>query len=452
MDDVNKHMLLLLLPLALAPFVAAIGEEEIAAPLFDDYFLDKALRVDIYHVGTSDSERVIIDELKEEKIYPGPRRNLIDAADLGTYRCELRDAETERLIFSRGYCCLFNEWRTIEEARRGTWRALEHVLILPYPRKPVVLTIRSRSPKGTWSVVLEQRLNLEERFISRNNTPAGTKIKPLMINGGPSQKVDLLILGDGYTRKQIGEFNSDAQSLFKSLFKVQPFKERRHDFNVWSVQCPSPESGVDEPRAGIFKKTALDVTFNFFDLERYSLTAAIHDLYDVASLAPHDAIILIFNSPRMGGGGIYNLYAVCSADSPVGNQVLVHELGHALAGLGDEYFSADVTYIDYHPDGVEPWERNLTALLDPRAIKWGHLITKGTPIPTPKDAGRYRKSVGCFEGAGYRAEGLYRPCLDCVMFSLRTSKFCPVCMEAMEERIDFFSDEPRKDDSRKSFR
>lgn len=429
--------LILLLP----PCSAAASGKPDDPVRFDDHFLDKALRVDVLHVGSHDFERVCITVLKEEKHYSGPRERLAEAPDLGIYRFELRDPESGRIIFRRGYCGLFNEWRTTAEARAGVWRALEHTLVAPYPKHPVVLSIAKRvdHPEATtWEEVLRQDISMEERFISKDNSFPDARCKPLMVNGNPADKVDLLILGDGYSTKEGGKFDQDAKKVFKSVFSVEPYKKRRRDFNVWTVRTPSPASGVDQPRKGEFVPTALGVTFNFFDLARYSLTYELHTMHDAAAHAPHDVILLIFNEERMGGGGIYNLYAVCSADSAVATQVLIHELGHALAGLGDEYYTAEVSYIDYYPDGVEPWEPNITAMLDPRQIKWQHLITKGAPIPTPK-LPKFRETVGCFEGAGYRAKGLYRPCLDCVMFSLNTSEHCPVCYEAVERAIDFYT-------------
>jgi hypothetical protein len=397
-------------------------------------------------MGTAGSERVCIDELKEEAVYAGPRSGLVGPIDRGAYLCELHDQTTDRLIFAKEYSGLFNEWRTTAEARQGVWRAIEHSLVLPYPRAPVLLKISRRAGGGEWEELLKQVLSMDKRFISRDNPFSELKCKSVMRNGDPENKVDLLFLGDGYTAKEMGEFDKDVARTVKNLFNEEPYKKRRSDFNVWSIRIPSADSGVDQPRAAdrsgeeedAFKSTALGVSFNFFDLPRYALTGEIHTLYDAAAGAPHDVIVLIFNSDRMGGGGIFNLYAVGSAGSGYSQRVLIHELGHALGGLADEYYTSDVSYIEFYPDGIEPCEPNITALLDPDNVKWKHLITRGTPIPTPSES-KYRDAVGCFEGAGYRAEGLYRPCLDCAMFSLNTSRYCPVCLEAMEQAIDFYT-------------
>jgi hypothetical protein len=437
-------LLTLVLPGIFAPPLAGPGSEDPVT--YGDYFLDKALRLDIHHVGTSDKELICIDELKEEAVYAGPRTHLTESLNLGSYRCELRDAASSRLIFVMEYSGLFNEWRTIEEARQGAWRAIEHSLVLPYPRAPVIVAISRRIAQGGWDELLKQTLSMEKRFIRRDNPFQGLKCKPIMVNGEPAEKVDLLFLGDGYTSKEMGRFDKDVKTAFKNVFDEEPYKKRRKDFNVWSIQCPSADSGVDQPRhidrsereGDAFKRTALDVSFNFFDLPRYALTDEIHTLYDVAAHAPHDIIVVLFNAKRMGGGGIFNLYAVSSAGSDLATKVLIHELGHGLGGLADEYYTSDVSYIEFYPSGTEPCEPNITALLDPEKVKWQHLIRKGTPVPTPRDA-KYRSVVGCFEGAGYKEKGLYRPCLDCAMFSLNTCRYCPVCLEAMERAIDFYA-------------
>ena len=139
---------------------------------------------------------------------------------------------------------------------------------------------------------------------------------------------------------------------------------------------------------------------------------------------------------NMGGGGIFRLFATCISDNEHDGYVFVHEFGHNFAGLADEYFSSQVSYNDIYPAGIEPWEPNITALLDPDAIKWGDLIKGGTPVPTPDDS-LHTDITGVFEGAGYSAKGLYRSAHDCIMKSKALNGFCPACSEAIERMIDF---------------
>jgi hypothetical protein len=156
--------------------------------------------------------------------------------------------------------------------------------------------------------------------------------------------------------------------------------------------------------------------------------------------------------------------------------VYVHEFGHSFAGLGDEYYSSSTAYNDFYVAGVEPWEPNITALTDPRRLKWRSMVDEHTPLPTPWEKAQYDSIetlrarldrlapdyyekreplyraainilktsknagvVGAFEGAGYASRGLYRPSVDCRMFSLSLVDFDPVCARAINRMIDFYA-------------
>ncbi len=195
-------------------------------------------------------------------------------------------------------------------------------------------------------------------------------------------------------------------------------------------------------------------------MKRYILTTDERAWRNAAASVPSDFVVILVNNQEYGGGGIFNLYAAVAADSSYSSHLLVHEFGHLFAGLGDEYFTSTVAYLDLMAPGVEPWEPNITALLDPARLKWGHLVQEETPLPTPWDKQGhelrsrdneknsvaapkvlqmepYAGVVGAFEGASYTSMGLYRPALTCVMFSRNEPEFCPVCREAIERMIDF---------------
>ena len=244
----------------------------------------------------------------------------------------------------------------------------------------------------------------------------------------------------------------------------------------------SKDSGIDEPRKNIWKDTALGASYNSLDSPRYILSLQNKRIRDTASNVPYDQIYILINSNRYGGGGIYNWFSTCITGSEKESQawwpiyVFVHEFGHAFGGLGDEYYSTGVAGSEFYLPGVEPWEPNITALVDTSKIKWGNFIEKGTPIPTPwakvkydsltnligkldpdsadyntkyenlyndmtllLKSDTYANKVGCFEGAGYAAIGLYRPAVDCRMFSKSLTNFCPVCKATIEKVIDFYS-------------
>ncbi len=304
----------------------------------------------------------------------------------------------------------------------------------------------------------------------------------LITNGDVHSKVDIAILGDGYTKDEMPKFLSDARHFTSVLFSTEPFKHRKKDFNVRAVEVESRESGIDRPDQNIWTDHALGTSYNSFGSARYVLTGANGAVRDNAASAPYDFLFILVNCNRYGGGGIFQLYAVCFATGETpstawqADYVFVHEFGHCFAGLGDEYYSSSVAYNDFYQKGIEPWEPNIAADISRRGLKWGDLVQPGTAVPTPwkkaaydsmeaergklkRDAPGYAEHrqaildsehailndtaaagvVGAFEGAGYSSAGLYRPSLDCRMFSLSLTDFDPVCARAISRMIDFYT-------------
>jgi hypothetical protein len=200
--------------------------------------------------------------------------------------------------------------------------------------------------------------------------------------------------------------------------------------------APSIDTGTDIPRDNVWKNTIVNSSFYTFDSERYLMTTDIKTLRDIASSVPYDQIVILVNTDKYGGGAIYNYYSLTAANNPSSANVFVHEFGHGLAGLADEYGN-DPTYIDYYPSGVEPWEPNITTLVD-FENKWKDLISENTPIPTP-DTEDYRNVIGVFEGAGYVPNGVYRSTYDSIMRSLSEKGFNIVSQRAMEKIINFYA-------------
>jgi hypothetical protein len=266
------------------------------------------------------------------------------------------------------------------------------------------------------------------------------------------------------------------------LFSTSPFRERRADFNVWGL-CPAAEqSGISRPSTGVHRRSPIGATYDAFGSERYVLTFDNRSFRDVASFAPYEFVEILVNGATYGGGGIFGLYSTVAADSLWAPYIFVHEFGHHFAGLADEYYTSDVAY-EASGARVEPWEPNVTALLDPAAIKWGDLVAKGTPVPTPwpkeefeqrsrefqtrrrqiRAAGRPESEmdalfkeeqvaetallgatplagkVGAFEGAMYEPRGYYRPQADCIMFTRDAVPFCAVCQRAIIRVIDLYT-------------
>jgi hypothetical protein len=305
----------------------------------------------------------------------------------------------------------------------------------------------------------------------------------LFEHGPPQEKVDIVILGDGYAAAELPAFHADARRLTEALFSYEPYKSRRQDFNVRAIDLAVMESGVTRPHAGKYRRTILGTQYSIFDSERYVLTYDNRTLRDVLSAAPYEAVVILVNEKQYGGGGIYNAMATAAVGSEFADYLLVHEFGHHFAGLGDEYYTSPVAYETGAEDLVEPWEPNVTALHDPTNLKWRDLVTPGTSIPTSWGKAEFEEharamqerrqrliagqapeeefdalfreqrevelemlgavpnagQVGAFEGAAYEPRGLYRPEIDCIMFSRNMTRFCRVCQRAIERVIELYA-------------
>lgn len=454
-----------------------------SAQSYDTYFTGSTLRVDYYHTGTKGEERISYDAAYEEGPWPGSRKNLFDLLNRGEYMVRVYDVASAQMIFSRGYSTMFREWQTTSEALKDAYRTFHETVRMPMPKGKAQVTISLRDRNMVFHEIFSTVIDPASPVaVNRERKAFSFTKEKLVDNGSPETAVDLVILGDGYAKADLKKFRADARHFTEVLFSTSPFEEAKKSFNVWVVDVESPESGIDIPDKNVWKNTVLGTMYNTFGSARYILTEHNKTLRDVAGVVPYDAIAILCNDSRYGGGGIYNQYITCFAqtDKPglewQMDYVFVHELGHSFAGLGDEYYSSDVSYVDFYEKGVEPWEPNVTALNDPANLKWKKLVPPGTPVPTPwqkttfdslevergkldrlasdyyeKREPLYRAAqnilkndpsggkAGAFEGAGYASRGLYRPAIDCRMFSLSLVPFDPVCADAISQMIVYYT-------------
>ncbi len=446
---------------------------------FDEEFTGRVMRLDFFHTGHASMELFALDRVLVEGVWPGSRTRLVDDTDLGKYRVGVLDAASGRELYSRGFASIFGEWETTGPARDGEVRTLPEAVRFPEPRRPVTVRVEKRDAAGAFAEVWRVDVDPASRHVARDFAIEGD-VREHGPVGDVATRVDLLFLGDGYTAAERAAFHADVDRLAAALFAVEPFRSRRDDFGVRSVFVAAAESGISNPRAGVFRDAPLGTSYNSLDSDRYVLTLDDRAWRDAAAAAPYDHVIVLTNTRKYGGGGIFNLYSTAAADSAFADYLVVHEFGHHFAGLGDEYFTSQVAYEEFSPPEVEPWEPNVTALLDPAALKWRDLVTPGTPLPTPWGLEEYERTsielqerraalrrsgapegelealfareretmtallgahagkVGAFEGAMYQARGLYRPAADCIMFTRDPVGFCPVCARAIERVIDLY--------------
>lgn len=445
-----------------------------AADTYHSYFTDATMRLDYYHTGTSKEEYFSLDQVYQEGIWPGSKKILIDSLDLGDYLVKIKDITSNQLVYSHGYCTIFAEWQTTQEALDGVYRTMHETVRFPYPLNPVevVIAVRDRK-KRQYSDRFSTIVDPNSRFINKEKKKYPFQTDALVHHGDPCLKADVAILADGFTKGEMKRFRQFAKKYTKLLFDKPPFNANRDKFNIWLVEAISQDSGIDDPRENHWRQNILATSYNALDLPRYALSFDNKEIRNIASLVPYDYIYILTNSSRYGGGGIYNWQATCYTgvenDNPPwwSDYVFIHEFGHLFAGLGDEYYSSNVAYQEFYPKNTEPWEPNLTALLNPDSLKWKNLVAADTPVPTPwskaeydslvqvinkvtdknekeglrtnlqklLDSGLQPAPVGCYEGAGYSSTDIYRPSLNCIMFSKSLVDFCPVCQRAIERII-----------------
>ena len=402
---------------------------------FNDHFFNKTLRVDYYHAGDHQSEEYFLDEVKIEPFWGGSLVNLIDTMHYGHYLFEVFDVSTDSLLYSRGYSTLFAEWQTTAEAKNMK-KSFSETIVCPLPRHDAYIIFYSRNEKGEFEEQFRYTYRKDNYFITTERDLEYPAFESL-ISGRPEKCVDIVILPDGYTQSDMGKFISDCNKFSDVLFKFDPFAEHRDKFNIRGVWAPSWDKGSDVPADSVWKRTILNTSFYTFDSERYCMTYDNKSVRDLAANAPYDQIYILVNTEKYGGGAIYNYYSVSVNSNRLAAKIFVHEFGHGFAGLGDEYYNSEVAYSDFYDPEVEPWEPNLTTLVDFER-KWEKMLDEKTPVPTPPEP-QYVDKTGVFEGGGYAAKGVYRPAYDCLMNTFDAEEFCEVCKTTIENMILFYS-------------
>ena len=403
---------------------------------FDDYFVDKSLRFDYIHGGNADSEYLFLQQIKEEEFWGGSKTALIDTFRYGDYMLMVYDSTSNSLIYSRGYSTLFREWQEVEEAT-VTNRSFYEVVTFPFPKKTVKLVFEKRNAQNVFLEIATFFVNPTNYFISPEK-PFNFPASRIFGNRDYHKALDIVIIPDGYTKAEMEKFRKDCERYVNLFFKVSPFKENKDRINFWAVEAASEQSGTDIPGTDVWKNTILSTHFYTFNSERYLTCPDIKTLRDLCGLVPYDQIYILVNTSKYGGGGIYNYYNLCSSDHAQSEQVFTHEFGHAFGALADEYeYGFDNADELYDPE-TEIYAPNITNLVDFEK-KWKHLVSPGTPIPTPP-LEKFKNTIGAFEGAGYVTKGVYRPMQNCKMRTNEENNFCPICHKVVLDLLKFYTE------------
>lgn len=445
------------------------GPSEQASQTENKNFTDGALRIDLLHQRANGRERFELTRLRVEPKWPGPKKRFVSALGWGDYRLSVYEPAAETLLFQQGF-----DSNLDPEARSAATRLSIRV---PLPRRSVRAVIERRRAESVFQRASDVTLDPAAPDIERGTVKIATRVETVFSNGEPHAKVDLAILGDGYRETEYGKFTADAQRAVSYLFSVDPFKKRMRDFNVYSVFAASLESGVTDPYVGVRKDTVLRCAYSSGEAERTLAVGDVYALHETASTVPYDFLLVLANARRYGGSAFFGGPAVVAIDSAAARYLVLHEFGHVIGGLAEEYYiptSHGPTFVG----NVEPWHPNVTISLG--NAKWHQRLAEPAKAPSAWNKAEYEKyfagyvkryfalrngradeaivekfiheemkrqaallakigdsrKVGFFEGANGYARGAFRAEVNCIMFSLQTDYFCAACSSAIERMID----------------
>lgn len=405
----------------------------IAQVNYNDFFTPKRYRFDYYISGNHEIAAIVADKIHEEPVWGGSKKNLIDTFEYGELIVKIFDEASGQLIYSYGYSNLFTEWQTIAEAKSIT-KIYHECITFPAPVRPIRLEIDKRNDSLTFKKIFETNIDPKSIYIQREDVPLTVSSK-LNNAGDPSKCLDIVFISEGYTLKEKDKFMEDAKKFSTYFFDGEPYSSYKNKINITAVFVPSVDEGTDEPGENSWKNTPLNSHFYTFGIKRYLTLPDLCKVYDWLPAYPADQVCVLVNTDKYGGGAVYNFCSVFASGNSMGGLTFLHEFGHGFACLGDEYNDSEVAYQDYGNKKIEPFWPNITTLVNFKS-KWTDLISDTVPIPTP-DIPEYNNVVGVFEGANYDSKGFYRSMHNCVMRSLQTDKFCPVCIRSIHQMMLF---------------
>ena len=431
------------IPLLLTTLISCSVKKEIVSNYipndtniaYNDYFTGSTMRFDFHHSGNNNSEMYHFDRVIREGTWAGSKISLINPFNYGEQMFRIIDSATGNVIYKNNYCTLFNEWQTTPEAI-VTNRSFPESVIFPEPKSDFIIEFYARNKVSKiWEKKYEQKVDVKNYDIVPGKMPYENC--DIHIGGDIAHSLDIVLLPDGFTETEKDKFIKACHMWCDALFKYEPFTQNRHRINIRAVWAASKEQGIDKPGIGKWVDTQLDTRFYTFNSERYQMTEEFQKVRDLAACAPYESIFILTNTDKYGGGGIYNFYGLGSAgNTGRTGEVYVHEFGHSLMGLGDEYVEKGNTVSALYPEGKEPWEANLTRFVHFEG-KWENKIAEGTPIPTTVTEGTTAKDwvIGAYEGGGYLEKGVFRGWPECMMKAL--TEFCPICQEAITRYLDY---------------
>ena len=415
--------------------ICAVAAIAVSAQNFSDYFADRTLRIDYIFSGNAKQQMVALDELASKEGWAGRRVNLGTVPVRGNGDVKVTDAESGTIIYRTSFSSLFQEWLVTDEASQLT-KSFEATFLVPFPKKEVFVEITLLSNEGEKQASLCHKIDPKDQLIRNMDKRIASPHEYLLRSGSAEECIDVAIIAEGYTEEEMDIFMQDARTACDEIFSHEPFASHKKRFNVVAVKLASKQSDVSVPQLNFWRETALNSNFHTFYSPRYLTTNSVHRIHDALAGIDYEHLIILANTDTYGGGGIYNSYTLTTAHNPLFKPVVVHEFGHSFGALADEYFYEHEDHTEgTYKLGYEPWEQNITTLVDFDS-KWKDMLDKGTPIPTePTDKRKEKYTIGVYEGGGYMTKGMYRPAVICRMRDNVATQFCAVCQRAIERVI-----------------
>lgn len=425
----NQNMKSLFLAIAICFGIA------VQAQNFNQYFENKTLRLDYVFGGNNKEQYVMLDELSSYPLWAGRTHHLSENVLKGNGQVRVFDEKTNKLIYTNSFSTLFQEWLSTEEAVRAT-KSFENVFLVPFPKDEVKIELVLFDRDGREKSKLIHQVDPKDILIHQKGVKDITEYDYVHKAADQTKAINVVFVAEGFIKNEMDKFIDAVKISIEQILTHKPFDKFTDNFNFIAVKSESLDSGVSVPRTAEWKKTAVESNFDTFYSERYLTTNRIKKLHDVLAGIPYEHIVILANTDVYGGGGIYNAYTLTTTGHKDFKPVVVHEFGHSFAGLADEYFYPDDVLSDFISSQSEPWEKNITTLVDFDS-KWKKMLQEDTPVPTPeKEADQYK--IGVYEGL--KGKKIYKATLDCRMKTNQYPAFCSVCQSAIEELILFYTE------------
>lgn len=408
-----------------------------SAQNFNDYFTDKTLRLDYIFAGNANQQNIYLSEMIQLSKWHGRVDNLSVTPVQGNGQIKVYSQATNKPIYVLPFGSLFQEWLTLSEAE-NQFKSFENSFLIPFPKESVRVDVSFFTSTNDEKVLSQQIIDPKDVLI-RKVTETHNSYE--VIHKAKIQNpIKIALLAEGYAENELDLFMDYAHKTVENLFNHEVFKKYKDYFEIVAVKTVSKQSGISIPSKNIWLNTAFQSNFDTFYSPRYLTTLHTKLLHTQLENIPYQHIIILANTDFYGGGGILNSYSLTTTKNKEFAPVVVHEFGHSFAGLADEYFYAEDVFENKANESIEPWEKNITSLVD-FSSKWKSLLKVETPVPTPESLQK-EVEIGAFEGL--KGNGLYIPTLTCRMKINNTKDFCPVCSNAIEEMILFYTTKQKK--------